>query len=210
MPRSPYREEEFWNTATHGLGFLLGLLGAYVLNLQAIGLSATALWSVWTYNIGVLFLFAASTAYHWAVQPSLKRKLRVVDHIGIYYLIAGTYTPVALLVLSDSRGWMLFWLVWSFAIVGTFLKIFFTGRFEIFSLLLYLIMGWLIILDLKPLIENLSHQALLFLMAGGAFYTVGILFYAIRRIPFNHLIWHIFVLCGAICHWILISLIIPR
>lgn len=208
MPKSPYREEEFWNTLTHAFGLALGMLGAYYMHHRAQSLSFTGFCSVWVYNFGVLFLFAASTAYHWVEQPNLKRKLRIVDHIGIYYLIAGTYTPVALLVLNESKGWLLFGLVWAIAIMGTGLKIFFTGRFEIFSLLLYLIMGWLIVLDLNALLQNISHQALLFLMAGGAFYTVGILFYAIRKIPFNHVIWHIFVLGGAICHWIMIWLIL--
>jgi hemolysin III len=208
MSKSAYREEEFWNTTTHGAGFVLGILGAYFMHHDAQRLSFTGFWSVWVYSFGVLFLFAASTAYHWAVQPVLKRKLRIVDHIGIYYLIAGTYTPVAVLVLSESRGWIVLGVVWSIAIMGTFLKIFFTGRFEIFSLLLYLIMGWLIVLDLNALLQNISHQALLFLMAGGAFYTIGILFYAVKRIPYNHLIWHLFVLCGAICHWIMINLIL--
>jgi hemolysin III len=208
MPKFPYREEEFWNTTSHGLGFVLGLLGAYSLHIQAQDKSILLFWSVWIYSLSILFLFAASAFYHWAAQPSIKRKLRIIDHIGIYYLIAGTYTPVSLIVLSESRGWLLFWLVWGVAIFGTFLKLFFTGRFEIFSLLLYLVMGWLIVLDLNWLVQNLSHQALLFLIAGGAFYTIGILFYAVRRIPFNHLIWHIFVLCGAICHWIMISLIL--
>ncbi len=203
-----YREEEHWNTGTHGLGVLLGLVGAFILGREALALEGIPKSAVWVYSLSVILLFAASTAYHFVSRPPLKRKLRILDHISIYYLIAGTYTPVSLIVLAESSGWLLFWLVWGLALFGTLLKIFFTGRFEIFSLLLYLIMGWLIILDISNLMAMLSNQAKLFLMAGGAFYTVGILFYAIRRIPFNHMIWHLFVLCGAICHWVMVWLIL--
>lgn len=205
-----YREEEHWNTGTHGLGVLLGLAGAYFLNREASSLDGLARSAVWVYSLSVILLFTASTVYHFVSFPPLKRKLRILDHISIYYLIAGTYTPVSLIVLADSSGWLLFWLVWGMALFGTLLKIFFTGRFEIFSLLLYLLMGWLIMVDISNLIDRLSHQAQLFLMAGGAFYTVGIAFYAIRRIPFNHMIWHLFVLCGAVCHWVMVWLILDR
>jgi len=127
-----------------------------------------------------------------------------LDHISIYYLIAGTYTPVCLSLLPGSKGWLLFYLVWGIALLGTFLKLFYTGRFEAFSLILYGVMGWLIVIDLPYLIKNLSTSGLTYLALGGAFYTIGILFYALKKIPFNHLIWHIFVLAGAASHWMLI------
>lgn len=208
MWKISYRDEEHWNTGTHGLAVILGLVGAYFMCRDSSGKEFYIRASVWVYSLAVILLFTASTLYHYISFPPLKRKLRILDHISIYYLIAGTYTPVALIVLRDSSGWLLFYLVWGMALFGTLLKLFFTGRFEIFSLLLYLIMGWLIVVDIENLMDRLSHQAQIFLMAGGAFYTVGIIFYAIRRIPFNHMIWHIFVLSGAVCHWVMVRLVL--
>jgi hemolysin III len=208
MRNLSFWEEEHWNTFTHGFGVILGLVGAYFLGSKVLGYELLVQAAVWVYSLSVIILFSASTLYHLISFPPLKRKLRILDHISIYYLIAGTYTPVALIVLRDSSGWLLFYLVWGMALFGTLLKLFFTGRFEVFSLVLYLIMGWLIVVDIENLMDRLSHQAQIFLMAGGAFYTVGIIFYAIRRIPYNHLIWHVFVLSGAVCHWVMVRLVL--
>ncbi|WP_088341373.1 PAQR family membrane homeostasis protein TrhA [Robiginitalea sediminis] len=210
MPRIriSYREEEHWNTGTHMFGTILGLVGAVVLGIQVRGENTLIQAAVWAYSLSLILLFGASTAYHAVALPRYKKRLRILDHICIYYLIAGTYTPMALIVLAESKGWLLFGLVWGMAAFGTVLKLFFTGRFELFSVLLYLLMGWLIVIDLDFLLTTLSHQAQLFLMAGGGFYTVGILFYAIRKIPFNHMIWHLFVLCGAACHWVMVWLVL--
>ena len=194
--------EEKWNAYSHAIGMALGILGAYFLFTQQ--RQSTDFWPILVYSASVILLFSASTWYHGVTHPPLKRKLRILDHISIYYLIAGTYTPVSIWVLKDSNGILLLWLVWGIAIFGTFLKLFFTGRFETFSLLLYGIMGWLIIIDITYLLENLSKTGLICLALGGAFYTIGIVFYAIRKIPFNHFIWHLFVLGGAISHWFLI------
>ena len=160
--------------------------------------------SILVYSISLILLFSASTVYHAVDDARIKRRLRVLDHISIYYLIAGTYTPVCVLVLYESKGWLLLTIVWGMALFGTILKLFFTGKFEVFSLLLYAFMGWSIVIDFNFLREVLSNEGLFYLGLGGAFYTVGILFYAIRKIPFNHLIWHFFVLGGAISHWIMI------
>ena len=160
--------------------------------------------SIGAYITSLLLLFTASTIYQAVVNPKLKKRLRILDHISIYYLIAGTYTPVCLSLLLPSKGWLLFYLVWGIALFGTVLKIFFTGRFEAFSLVLYGVMGWLIVIDLPYLINHMSAFGLFYLSLGGAFYTIGILFYAVKKIPYNHLIWHFFVLGGAISHWILI------
>lgn len=160
--------------------------------------------SIIIYSISLILLFTASTVYHAVRNPKVKRKLRILDHISIYYLIAGTYTPVCLTVLLPSKGWLLFYLVWGIALFGTILKLFFTGKFETFSLVLYGVMGWLIVIDLPYLLEHMSATGLLYLSLGGAFYTIGILFYAIKKIPYNHLIWHLFVLGGAISHWLMV------
>ncbi len=195
--------EEKWNAYSHGFGIVLGVLGMLFLLDKQIG--TDQFWPVLIYGVSVILLFSASTWYHSVQNPSLKRKLRVLDHISIYYLIAGTYTPVCLWILEGSRGFLLLCLVWGIAVFGTFLKLFFTGKFEVFSLLLYGVMGWLIVIDLGYLMENTSKTELLFLALGGAFYTIGILFYATKKIPFNHLIWHFFVLGGAMSHWFLIN-----
>jgi len=135
-----------------------------------------------------------------------KHYFRILDHISIYLLIAGTYTPVLLITLEQSLGWPLFWVVWGIAVFGVILKLFFTGRFEIFSTLLYLIMGWLIMFDFATLSSLMNPTGIYLFVAGGLCYTVGILFYAVHRIPFNHVIWHLFVLGGAICHFLMILL----
>lgn len=188
--------EERLNTYSHGLGIILAIVGGYVLYLQK-GYNLGLL----IYTLALILLFSASTTYHSVTNTKLKQKLRVLDHISIYYLIAGTYTPVCLTLLKDSKGILLLYLVWGIAFFGTILKLFFTGKFEVFSLVLYGIMGWLVVIDLPYLVIQTSSKELFFLGLGGAFYTVGILFYAIKKIPFNHFIWHLFVLGGAISHW---------
>lgn len=197
--------EEKWNAYSHALGIVLSILGMVFFFQKDLTREPFLFGSILVYSLSLILLFTASTVYHAVQNPKLKKKLRALDHISIYYLIAGTYTPVCLTVLSDSKGWLLFYLVWGIALFGTILKLFFTGRFEVFSLVLYGIMGWLIVIDVPFLSENISTEGLLFLGLGGAFYTIGILFYALKKIPYNHLIWHFFVLGGAICHWILIQ-----
>ncbi|UII80252.1 hemolysin III family protein [Flagellimonas sp. CMM7] len=197
--------EEKWNAYSHALGIALSILGMVFFFQKDMTGEPFLFGSILVYSLSLILLFTASTVYHAVQNPKLKKKLRALDHISIYYLIAGTYTPVCLTVLLDSKGWLLFYLVWGIALFGTILKLFFTGRFEVFSLVLYGIMGWLIVIDVSFLSKNMSSNGLLFLGLGGAFYTIGILFYALKKIPYNHLIWHFFVLGGAICHWILIQ-----
>jgi hemolysin III len=206
-----YRDEELWNTWTHALGILLGVIGAIFMALRIQQMDTLSRTSVWIYSLSVIILFTASTVYHAVADPRIKKKLRILDHISIYLLIAGTYSPVALITLREGSGWWLFGAVWGMALFRTVLKLFFTGKFEIFSLFLYLLMGWLIAIDLRDLLDQLTPTGKGLLMAGGAFYTVGILFYAIRKIPFNHMIWHFFVLAGALCHWLFIYLdVLPQ
>lgn len=203
MDRSYHREEKL-NALTHGLGIILGLAGFYILWNHGPRLAEHSNFSIVVYSFSIILLFTASTLYHSVHTKNLKSKLRILDHISIYYLIAGTYTPVALITLSEGNGWLIFYLVWGLALGGTILKIFFTGKFEVFSLLLYLIMGWMIIFDIANLVDKTSDYGLFLMFLGGAFYTLGIVFYAIRKIPYNHVIWHLFVLGGAISHWLFI------
>ncbi|WP_425075159.1 PAQR family membrane homeostasis protein TrhA [Psychroserpens sp. S379A] len=200
--QSPF--EERLNAYSHGLGVLLGIVGLVLLVIFLQKDTPYALFSVIVYGISIIILFLASTCYHAVKGERQKHYFRIVDHISIYLLIAGTYTPVLLIMLPDSLGWNLFWLVWGIAVFGVVLKLFFTGKFETFSVLLYLVMGWLIVFDFSTLADRIGTNGLLLLFAGGLFYTVGIVFYAIEKIPFNHVIWHFFVLGGAISHFFMI------
>jgi len=196
--------EEKLNALTHALAALLGISGLVLLILYQQNKTDWSLFSVIVYGISIIILFTASTLYHAVQGKKLKRFLRIVDHISIYLLIAGTYTPVTLIALEQSFGWPLFWIVWGVAAFGAVLKIFFTGRFEVFSVLLYLIMGWLAIFDFSNLSLFLGSNGILLLVAGGLAYTLGIIFYAIEKIPYNHVIWHVFVFFGALFHFFMI------
>lgn len=196
--------EEQLNAWSHGIGALLGIAGLVLLVVFTQNTIEWSLFSVIVYGISIIVLFAASTFYHAVKGEKRKHYFRIVDHISIYLLIAGTYTPVLLITLPDSLGWLLFWTVWGIAAFGVILKLFFTGRFEVFSTLLYLVMGWLIVFDFSTLDDRMDTNGLLLLFSGGLFYTVGIVFYAIHKIPYNHVIWHLFVLGGAICHFFMI------
>ena len=200
--------EEKWNAYSHALGILLSILGFYFFLQKDLNATSYLFGSILVYHATLILLFTASTLYHAIQNPKVKRKLRILDHISIYYLIAGTYTPVCLLLLTNSKGWLLFYSVWGIAAIGTALKLFFTGKFEVLSLVLYGVMGWLIVLDFTALKESVSKENVLWLALGGIFYTVGILFYAIRKIPYNHFIWHLFVLGGAISHWVFVKKVI--
>ncbi|MGJ8732559.1 MAG: PAQR family membrane homeostasis protein TrhA [Cellulophaga sp.] len=196
--------EERLNTASHAIGVVLGVVGLFVLLYFNTNKTTFALFSLVVYGASIIVLYTASTLYHAATTKALKEKYRILDHSSIYVLIAGTYTPVALITLESGNGWLIFWVVWGIALLGIILKLFFTGRFEAISLLLYLAMGWLIVLDYSSLVVSVSPFALNLLMLGGAFYTFGIVFYAIHKIPYNHFIWHLFVLAGSISHFFFI------
>ncbi|MEL7271661.1 MAG: hemolysin III family protein [Bacteroidota bacterium] len=192
--------EEYLNTYSHALGFALSVIGLFYFILFY-GQSKLIL-PLLVYSGSLMLLFLASTLYHAVKRPVSKQRLRILDHISIYVLIAGSYTPVCVGLLSGSKGELLLYLVWGITLFGIVLKLFFTGKFEILSLLLYGVMGWLIVLDVGYLQKQLPEGGLLFLGLGGAFYTLGIFFYAMKRIPYNHFIWHLFVLGGALCHWV--------
>ena len=196
------KKEEFWNILTHTVGALFGI---YVLinlvNLSQDNSQSYSTISMVVYGISFILLFSASSIYHYHWNSPLSSKLRVFDHISIYVLIAGTYTPFTLIVLIESSGVWMFYTIWGLALIGTIYKIFFTGRFRFVSMTIYLAMGWLVVLDFSNLTELLSTNTLTWMMAGGGFYTVGAVFYSWRKLKFNHAIWHFFVLAGAICHY---------
>jgi hemolysin III len=195
---------EKFNTLSHALGAILAVFGTVVLITTNNDPTFYPVFGIIVYSVTLISMLVVSTMYHAINNVKWKRRLRILDHINIYYLIAGTYTPVALITLIEGNGWLIFYTVWGIALFGTLLKLFFTGKYEILSLLLYLIMGWLIVLDFQNLLNNSSEKGIQLLMLGGAFYTIGIVFYAIRKIPYNHFIWHLFVLAGAISHWFFI------
>jgi hemolysin III len=154
----------------------------------------------------MILLYLASTLYHNSKVPEKRKKLKVFDHASIYVLIAGSYTPFSLLVLRGAWGWSVFGVVWGIAVAGIILKLFFTGRFNIVSTISYILMGWVVVVAIKPLIANFETEGLLLLLAGGVFYTVGAVLYSIKRIPYNHAIFHFFVLFGSLAHYLAILL----
>ena len=196
--------EELFNSLTHAIAIPFGIYGFIYLWTNTSITSSIAYLGITLYSLSFILLFSASASYHIVKNPSLKKKLRILDHISIYYLIAGTYTPVVLIVLEESKGWLIFSLVWSIALLGTLMKLFFTGKFEKISLALYLVMGWIVIIDINNLIEKASTTILLYLGLGGLFYTIGAYFYANHKIKSNHVIWHVFVLIAAVFHFIMI------
>jgi len=195
--------EEKINVYSHAFGFLLSILGLVLLVDKSV--QTGDLWYILSFSIfgfSLIILYAASTIYHNTKEAKLRSRLRIVDHASIYVLIAGTYTPFALVTLHGSVGWVLFSVVWGIALSGIILKLFFTGRFNLISTLLYVFMGWLAIFAYKPLLEYLQIEGIYFLAAGGIAYTLGAILYAIKKIKFNHAIFHIFVLLGSLCHFI--------
>lgn len=196
--------EEKLNALTHAIGAVFGIVALVLLIIFETKKTEFSLFSVVVYGISIIILFTASTMYHSFTDEKKKHYFRIVDHISIYLLIAGTYTPVLLITLEQSKGWLLFYIVWAIAAFGVILKLFYTGRFEAFSTILYLVMGWLIVFDFSTLNSLMLANGIVLLMAGGLAYTVGIVFYAVEKIPYNHVIWHLFVLAGAICHFFMV------
>ena len=158
--------------------------------------------SLLIYGLSLIVLYAASTLYHSAKDPIRRRKLNIFDHAAIYVLIAGTYTPFCLIVLGETLGWTIFGFTWTFALIGILLKLFFTGRFDKLSTLMYVLMGWQILFVINPLIENFPTQGVQLLFLGGVFYTLGAVLYSLKKINYNHAIFHVFVLLGSLCHFL--------
>lgn len=195
--------EEKINITSHAIGFILSVVALALLSTHA-GMNGNV-WHIVSFSIfgvSLVTLFAASTIYHSASDPELRARLRIVDHAAIYVLIAGTYTPFTLVTLNGTSGWVIFGAAWGMALTGIVLKLFFTGRFELVSTMMYVFMGWIIVFDLDSLINKLSSDGLFWLVAGGVAYTVGAILYGIKQIKFNHAIFHVFVLLGAFCHFV--------
>ena len=201
-------KEEFLNTISHGIGIVLGVFGLVFLLLKNRETNHFSTLSIWIYGFCLIALYTASTIYHAIEHETKKKKAQIFDHIGIFLLIAGTYTPICLITLEQTTGWRLFLIIWSIAALGLIMKLFLTGKVEKLSLLIYLGMGWLAVTEMNQLMNLLPTEALLYLTIGGAFYTLGTIFYASKRIPYGHFIWHLFVLGGSICHYFMIYSIV--
>jgi hemolysin III len=199
--------EETLNVSSHALGFALSIIALVALLLHSMpdGDILTIV-SVTIFGCSLIITYAASTIYHSSRSPLRRSRLRIMDHASIYLLIAGTYTPFSLIVLQGSIGWTIFGISWVMAIVGITLKIFFTGRYRLLSTLMYLFMGWLIVFAIVPLIAKMPVMGMRWLVAGGLAYTLGAILYAIRKIPLNHAIFHIFTMVGSICHFVAVYL----
>jgi hemolysin III len=194
--------EELVNRLTHGLGALLSLAGAIALILLASEQhDVYRLVSVCVYGGAMTVFYCISALYHSVRRPYLRYLLNILDHSSIYLMIAGSYTPFTLVTLRGPWGWSLFGAVWGLGIVGAVLKFFTVHRLPIIGPLLYLALGWSVVIAWKPLAAALAANGLLLLLAGGVAYTVGVIFYLWDRLPYNHAIWHIFVLTGSACHY---------
>jgi hemolysin III len=211
MTKPRHSLEEIANAITHGIGLLLSIAGFVVLLVLAV-LRGTA-WHIVAcsiYGATLICLYAASTLYHAVISPRVKRALRIFDHSAIYLLISGTYTPFLLVSLRGPWGWSLFGVIWGLALAGVLFKFWFVERFAILSTAVYIAMGWLVVIAAKPVITHLSLTAIIWLLAGGLAYTGGVVFFAAKRIPYSHAIWHLFVLAGSICHYFaILSTVIP-
>lgn len=194
----PRLGEELANAITHGVGALLAIAGFVFLMIVADGYLA---FSLAIYGTTLVLLYLASTLYHSLVFTRARRLFRKFDHMAIFLLIAGTYTPFCLTVLRGWWGWAMLIAVWIFAIAGIVLKSLFTGRFEWISVSMYILTGWMVILAIKPIYEFLSAENFVLLVCGGLCYTVGTVFYVKSKIPYFHSIWHLWVLAGSVMHF---------
>jgi hemolysin III len=201
--------DEWANSLTHAFGFLLSLVG-FVFLLQNAWLSQdfSKILFFGIYGMTLSLLYASSMIYHGLKNLTIKKIFRTVDHCAIYLLIAGTYTPITMLVLRENVGSLLFSAIWMLAISGICFKIFFIHRFKKLSTAIYLTMGWLIILAIEPLMNAFPYEGLCWIVGGGASYTVGVIFYVLDKRKFFHAIWHLFVLVGSFCHYFAIYLYI--
>lgn len=200
LPASSYSTfEESINSISHGIATLLSVVALTMMIM--IAQNALQLASAIIYGSSMVLLFLASTLYHTFTKASLKKVFKLLDHCAIYVLIAGSYTPFMLLSLKSSTGYIILSVVWTLAVIGIYFKIVFKQRFPKVSLFTYLGMGWLIVIAAPEMLSSIPFGGLVLLAAGGVAYSLGAVFYAIKSIPLNHAIWHIFVLAGSVCHF---------
>jgi hemolysin III len=195
--------EEISHSITHGIGSILSIAALIILVVFAS--RQNDVWKIVSfsiYGISLVLLYLSSTLYHSLSFTKANKVFQRIDHSMIFVLIAGTYTPVLLIALRDSLGWVLFGLIWGLAILGIVLKNIFFKKLQILSLILYLIMGWLVVFAIKPLLESVPFGMMIWFLAGGLSYTIGVVFYVWKKLPYSHFIWHLFVLGGSITHFL--------
>jgi hemolysin III len=212
IPLSPRQSlgEEIANSITHGTG--VGLSIAALVILVVFAAKRSDVWKVVSFSIygaTLISMYLCSTLYHAFRNPKLKRFFRILDHSNIFLLIAGTYTPVTIGTIRGGWGWTLFGVIWGLAILGINLKIFALGKLKWLSILIYILMGWMILIAINPLRKTMDSTFLAWMLIGGACYTLGVLFYLFRKLPYHHSIWHLFVLGGSISHFFgMLSLVV--
>jgi hemolysin III len=197
-----YPKEEIANSITHGMGLCLSIVGLVILVvLASIHGDAWRVVSFSIYGSSLIILYAASTFYHSFRSERMKHLFKIIDHSAIFLLIAGTYTPFTLIPLRGAWGWSLFGAIWGLALAGIGFKLFFVNRFKVLSTIIYLIMGWIVLIAIQPLVKNIPAGGLGWLATGGILYSLGVIFYLWKKLPFNHAIWHFFVMGGSTCHF---------
>jgi len=206
-----FNSDEWLNTLTHFLGFLLAVGGVPVLiTLAALLGTPRELVTFSIFGAALIFTYMSSTLYHYVQPGALKRWLRRLDHLSIYLLIAGTYTPFVLVGLKGAWGWSLFGILWALAAVGIVAKLGFMHRFDVISVIAYVLMGWIGLVAIVPLVHDLPTPSLILVLAGGVSYTIGALFYALDKLRFNHAIWHLFCLGGSVSQFIAVFFLLGR
>ena len=194
---------EWLNVLTHGIGIILTLIAIpFIITVSTDVLTTGQLIGVLAFCFGLLFMYSSSTAYHYAMRERSKKLLKILDHIAIFILIGGSYTAFVLTYLNNSTGWIFLGIMWSIITVGIILKLFFTGRFEWVSLMLYLVLGWMVIFIYSDMTAVMPEAVKYWLITGGLSYTFGTIFYAVKQIPHGHAIWHLFVMGGTVTHYV--------
>ena len=198
--------EERFNSISHGITALATIAGFVILVILGNSSEKSCtLFSSIIYGLSLVSLYTFSTLYHGLRNEKAKKVFHILDHCGIYLLIAGSYTPVLLVSIGGTTGWVIFGVQWTVALIGIVMKIFYTGKFDNISTLIYAIMGWMIVIKWQVLVDSIPSAALTLLLAGGISYTIGIIFYLIgTRIKFSHFLWHLFVIAGSLLHYIMI------
>jgi len=196
-------KEELFNSITHGVGALFSIAALVIL--VAFSSIKGDVWGIVSFSIygaTMFLLYLFSTLYHSICVEKAKRVLRIFDHASIFLLIAGSYTPIALVAMRGTWGWSIFAVIWSLALLGIVLNIINFERTKKITTVLYVLMGWLMIVAIKPMLQMIPHGLFVWLLIGGIIYSLGIIFYLCRKIPFNHGIWHLFVLGGSVVHYL--------
>ncbi len=198
---------EMANAITHGFGVLIGIASLPVVTAISTKVDKpSAIVAAAIYAFSFIMLFVFSTLYHATTQPEAKRVLKILDHISIYFLIAGTYTPFLLIYMLNGFGITLLSILWGLSFIGIIFKIFFAGRFKFLSTMIYIAMGWMLLVGGKTFFMTLSTSVIVMLIVGGGIYTLGTIFYLNKKLVWHHVIWHIFVLTAAVCHYVAVLL----